>query len=190
MAKDAQEVLIASNGAIYLGDVGATVETDPDDAPGNDLTELGYATQDGVSFSDTPEVLEIMAWQAARPIRRKTQGRATSASVSLQQWNPDSFSLAFGGGEWAAEGGGVYRFDPPDIEDALPEYTVVIDFEDGDRKNRLVFPKASVSGGVETTLNRQGEAVLPITFELLEPEDDDTLPWNLYSNDPAFAGGS
>lgn len=185
MAKDSEQILIASNGSVNIGDVGATVETDPAAALSG-FTELGYATQDGVSFGDSPEILEIMSWQAARPTRKQVQNRATTATVTLQQWNPDTFGLAFGGGDWASEGGGVYRFDPPAIEDALPEYCVVIDFEDGDRKNRLVFQKVSIDGGVETTLNRQGEAVLPISFDVLEA-DEGALPWNLYSDDPAFA---
>jgi hypothetical protein len=184
MAKDASEIVIGSNGAISLGAVGDTVATDPTDALSG-FMELGYATTDGVSFSDSPEILNVESWQASKPTRKKTQTRVTTASVTLQQWNPDNFVLAFGGGDWASEGGGVYRYDPPALEDDLPEHLVVIDWQDGDKSYRLPLHKVTVEGGVETTINRQGESVLPITFEVLEP--DTGAPWNLYTDDPAFA---
>lgn len=184
--KDADQIVIAANGAISLGAVGATVDPDPDVALGDEFNELGYATEEGVTFSDTPELLRIMSWQSKKPTRTAVDTRTTTAATQLQQWNRDTTALAFGGGEWVEEEVGLYRFDPPSDSDDLPEYCLVIDWEDGDRKWRWVGRKVSVTEGVEANLVRSAEAPLPVTLEVLAP-DGDVLPWNLYSNDPAFA---
>lgn len=185
MAKTSDEFVIGAGGAIYLASVGDTVETDPASTLGVGFVELGYCTEDGVSFGDTPEILAVNSWPAKKPTRKEVQSRTTTVGFTLQQWNPDTFVLAFGGGDWASEGGGVYRYDPPATDDSLPQHLLVVDWNDGDRHFRLPLYKITIESGVETTINDQGESVLPVNGEVLEP--DTGLPWNLYTDDPAFA---
>lgn len=186
MTKDADEFVVASNGSINLGPTDATMPVDLDPLD-SDFVELGYATEDGVTFADAPTVEDIRSWQSATPTRRLVTERTNSAAFQLQQWNADSFALAFGGGAWSVVDVGppqITRFDPPAPEDALAEYALAIDWSDGDKNYRLVIPRGNVQEGVETQLTRGGVAVLPITFGVLVP--DTGLQWNLYSDDPAI----
>jgi hypothetical protein len=188
--KNADEITIAANGSISIAPVGTEVETDPEAALDAAFVELGYVTEDGVTFNAAPELLRILAWQASQPVRQSVTSRTTTVAYQLQQWNADSFPLAFGGGEWVQDGSGIWRFDPPGDEDDLPEYVQVVDFADGDRKFRQASYRVNVTEGVETNLVRGGAAVLPITTEVLAAPEGVDRPWNIWSNDPAFNPGS
>lgn len=189
MAQDSDQIVIAAGGAISIANVGTTVAPDPADPLSGSFRDLGYASEDGVTFSDAPTVEAIMSWQKSTPTRRIVTGREQSIAFDLQQWNDATFPLAFGGGAWASAGSGLFRFDPPDETDALEEKCLVVDWADGDRNFRLVAYVGNVTGGVETNLTRTGEARLPITFEI--NARDSGPSWNLFSDDPTFAvGGS
>lgn len=187
MAKDADQIVVAASGSVYVAPVGTTVQTDPAVALSTTFRELGYVTEEGVTFSDAPDIESIMAWQKATAVREIVTGRSRSASFSLEQWNDATFPLAFGGGAWSDEGSGVYKFSPPGENDALDEKCLVVDWADGDRNFRFVAYKGSVTEGVETQLTRSGAAVLPIKFDILA--NDSGNDWEIYSDDPVFAAG-
>lgn len=181
---DADKIVVAQRGAVYLGDVGTVVADDPDVAVPGSFTDLGYTTEDGVTFGASSDVTDINAWQSATPVRRIVTGRSTTASFSLEEWSEDNFALAFGGGEWTFNGDRAV-YNPPADEDALAEYQLIIDFQDGDKKSRLQIFRGNVADSVETTLNRTGAAILPITFTGLTP-DGETRSWKYASNDPTL----
>lgn len=184
MAKNKKQVVVALDGAVHVAPAGTAypVDLDPVAEP---FVDLGYYNQDGVTFSVTPEILDINAAQSANPIRRIVQSRALSLSFNAQQWNVHTFASAFGGGEWT-EADGIYRYDPPADEDDLTDYVVVLDLVDGDKQYRLVVKECNVTEAAETSFNRSGEALLPITFSASTPDGDDRS-WYLLSNDPAVA---
>jgi hypothetical protein len=187
MPNDADEFVVAANGSINLAPVGSTLPTDMSSLDAA-FIELGYATEDGVTFSDAPTVEDIRSWQSPNPTRRLVTERNNSVAFQLQQWNADSFGLAFGGGTWSLVSAGppaITRFDPPGAQDAIAEYSLAVDWQDGDKEYRLVVPRGNVAEGVETQLTRGGVAVLPITFGILVPDTGDS--WNLYTNDPAIS---
>lgn len=187
MAKDSDQLVVAASGSIYVAPVGTAVNTDPDAALSATWRELGYATEDGVTFGDSPNVETIMGWQSASPLRRIVTGRDRTVGFALHQWNDATLEFVFGGGAWNALGGGLYRFDPPEDTDALDELALVVDWADGDRHFRFVAYEGSVTSGVETQLTRSGSAILPVTFEINANDDGDD--WNIYSDDPVFAEG-
>lgn len=185
MAKDSGEFVVASDGAIHVAPVGTTLPTSTSGSLNAAFVDLGYATPDGVTFGDSKTVEAIRSWQSQVPTRRLITERDSTISFALQQWNRDSFELAFEG-EWVNLPGGQWRFDPPAPGDPLAEKSLVIDWNDGERDFRLVVPKGNVIEGVETQLTRSAEAVLPITFSPLADDDTD-LPWNIYADDEAFS---
>lgn len=187
MAKDSDQLVVAASGSIYVAPVGTTVNTDPDGALNAAFRDLGYATEDGVTFGDSPSIESIMAWQKSSPLRRIVTGRERTVSFSLHQWNDATVPFAYGGGQWNALGGGLYRLDPPADTDELEERCLVIDWADGDRHFRFVAYSGNVTGGVETQLTRTGSAVLPITFEINANDNGDD--WNIFTDDPVFAEG-
>lgn len=189
---DAQELVVAAAGSINV----AKLSDNPTlpaatDSPGDPLdakfAELGYTTDDGFTFTVTPTIDDITAWQAASPIRRLVTARAVQGAFSLQQWNQDTFALAFGGGEWSEPAPGVFRYDPPADTDPITDYALVVDFADGTRKARAVILKGSVNDAVETQLVRTGPAVLPVTFAGLAPEGA-PRSWYFVGDDEAAFG--
>jgi hypothetical protein len=60
----------------------------------------------------------------------------------------------------------------------------VIDWNDGDKQYRLVCARVVATESVETNIVRTGAADLPITFSVME--DDNQVTWYLVSDDPAL----
>jgi hypothetical protein len=191
--QDASEIVVAAQGHIYVANLADNplmpTNTDGPGAtiPGNDFVDLGYTTEDGATFTASPTVEDINAWQKATPVRRLVTARSLMVAFSLEQWNQDTFALAFGGGTWSEPATGVFRYDPPADEDALSEYAMILDFADGDRKGRVVVYKFNVTEAVETTLTRGGAALLPITANALTPDDQDRS-WYFVGDDSLAFG--
>ncbi len=188
---DSAEVVVASQGHLWVADLrddpAFPADTSATASPSSDWIDVGYITEDGPSFSVTPTVEDINAWQSADPIRRLVTSRVSSITASLEQWNQGTFGLAFGGGDWSQPSAGVFRYDPPANEDALAEYAVILDLTDGDRNGRFVFYRATITDAVETTLTRSGAAVLPVTLNTLKPDDNDRS-WYFVGDDEAAFG--
>lgn len=200
MPENTQEIVVAAKGSISNAPVGSTLPTDLDALDGA-FFDLGLTTEDGAAFTYSEARTEIMAWQRSTAVRRIVTGRDLTTTYSLEQWNEESFKLAFGGGAWDDPGAGVFRYLPPDEDDPLAEYAQVIDLHDGDRHGRLVIPRGAVNEDVQTNLQRTSAAVLPVAFKALAVEDSTGLPadlvsdgktpnWYYLSNDDAFAVAS
>ncbi len=186
MAQTAEEITVALSGKVYVAPytTGLVLPTDMA-APDAAFLDLGYTTEDGVTFAANPTVEDIRAWQKQTPVRRIVTERDSMVSFSLLQTNLDTFALAFGGGEWTTAVG-VHRYDPPADADALAEYAVIIDFADGARNSRIVTRRATMNDGVETQLVRNSAMVLPITLNALTPDDEDSS-WFMLSDDPSYS---
>lgn len=190
MWNNADELVVASNGQVYVAPVGTTLPTTPTGALDSAFTGLGYTSEDGVTFTVTPTVDEFMAWQSRQAVRRELTSQEVQVSFTLEQWNESTIPLAFGGGAVTDLGGGNYRFDLPETSDALDERCMVIDTNDGDRHIRFVVPRGNVTDAVETQFVRSQLAVLPITFKALAPADGSGSAYVLFDDDAAFAAGS
>lgn len=190
MSLSKEEVVVALDGTVSLGAADATPPEDLDSLDAGEFADLGYQSSDGVTFTVTPNVQDIEAWQSATPIRKLVTARTLTLAFSALQWNVNTFAAAYGGGAWTEVDApsppdpGLYRYDPPANEDALVDYVGVLDFLDGDKQYRLVVKQGNITESVETNLARGGAAVLPITIEAITPDEDDRS-WYLLSNDPA-----
>jgi len=187
----AEQITVASQGHIWVTpfDAGLTYPTDPVEEPAAPWIDLGYANEDGVTFTATPNVEDIEAWQSATPVRRLVTARELTLATALEQWNRDSFLAAFGGGVWSESGTApdvVYRYDPPADQDPLAEFAVMIDAIDGARASRWVAKRCNITEAVETQLVRTGAALLPVTFNALTPSGE-SRAWYFLTNDAEFA---
>lgn len=189
MTKNADEIVVGANGSIYTAAVGATIPATIAAPLGGSWTELGYVTEDGVTWTDGKTMNSIRAWQSFYDLRRIVESREGMLAFSLMQWDETTIPLALGGGEIAesAPGSGLFRYTPPAPE-FIDERAMAVEWSDGDKDYRLIFPKGIVSENVETNIVRTGAALLPITFALLGEEGVE--PFILDTNDPAFATGS
>jgi hypothetical protein len=186
MAQNSEQITVALTGDVsvapYSSGLVLPVDLGALDAA---FVNLGLTTEDGVTFTATPNVEEIRSWQKKTATRRVVTGRDVSSAFVLQQTNLDTFALAFGGGDWTEPSEGVYRYDPPADGDALAEYACVIDIEDGDKHGRVVIIRSTVNEAVETQFVSNNAAELPVTLAGLTPDGGDRA-WYFLSDDDAF----
>lgn len=188
MGKDANEIHVASDGGVYAADVGATMPsaltTDPEQ---NGFVNLGFFSEDGVTFTDTPTVEDLNAWQSSDPVRRLVTSRILTVSGSMIQVNQENFLVAFGGGEFSSPGSGLYRYDPPAAQDPLAESALVIRSLDGTKQNQYEVFRANVTEAVESQLSRSSAQQLPVTWSALTPAAGGAS-WGFLTDD-AYAFG-
>lgn len=181
MANNADQIVVASNGTVYVGETSASAPTDATSSLSG-FTELGFVTEDGVTFTDSKTNEPINVWQSFYPVRRVVTEKEATVTFSLRQWNNTTIPLAFGGG--TISGTGPFTYTPPAPED-LDERSLVVDWQDGEKSYRLYFGKGMVTEAVETNLTRTGSAVLPITFSVTPAAGDD--PYLLFVDDDEFS---
>lgn len=183
------ELVVASNGQVYVAPVGTALPTTTTGALNASFTGLGLTSEDGVTLTVTPTVDEFMAWQSRQAVRRELTAQEVQVTFQLEQWNESTIPLAFGGGT-VSNSGGTYRFDLPETSDALDERSMVIDTNDGDRNIRIVIPRGNVTDAVESQFVRSSLAMLPITFKALEPDTGGGSAYLMFDDAAAFAAGS
>ena len=184
MSKNRGEIVVGANGSIWSAPIGTALPARISEPFGDGWVDLGYASEDGVTWTDGKSVNAIRAWQSFYDLRRVVESREGTASFSLMQWNGGNVIFAYGGGDIVEDAPGEFRYVPPAPEDT-GETMLGIEWEDGSKDYRLVLPAGTVSDNVETNVTRTDAALLPITFALLGEEGRD--PWFFQTNDPAFA---
>lgn len=187
---DANELVVASNGQIYVAPVGTAMPATTTEALNIAFIGLGYLTEDGLSQSITPEVTGFRAWQEQQDVRRERKAQAAQWKGALEQWNETNIVLAFGGGSMTESPSGTFRYVLPKAGDALDERAYVIDAQDGDRNIRMLIARANITEAVETTFKADELAVLPITIDALAPTGGGDAVVFLFDDDVAFATGS
>jgi hypothetical protein len=185
MANDSGDIVVAANGQVHVGALGATAPTTADDALGAAWTHLGLVSENGATISDSKNIEDIGAWQSFYPVRRIVASREFTIAFVLRQWNEQTVPFAFGGG--AITGTTDFTYTPPAPED-IDERALSVSWQDGDRDFRLYVPKGMVTENVETNLTRTSAADLPITFSVTPEAGDD--PYLIFTTDPTFLTGS
>jgi hypothetical protein len=185
---NADELVVAGNGQMYVGPVGTPLPSDADSALNGGFTGLGFITEDGATLTVTPEVSDFMAWQSRSPVRREKTSQEIQIAAALMQWNEETVPFAFGGGDVSGSAGN-YRYDLPSDEAALDERALVLDAIDGDTHLRWVFPRGNVTEAVEAAFQRANPASLPITFKALAPSAGES-PGYFLTDSAAFTAGS
>lgn len=197
MTVDATEVVVGADGRVSVAPVGTAVPTSATASLDAAFIEVGYISEDGVTFKSGADIEDINAWQSFYPIRKLITARSAGVEFVMRQWNGDNILLAFGGGQ-VVESGGTTTYAPPTPSE-FDERVMVVEWEDGDNNYRLVIPRGLASGEVETHLVRNAAADLPIAFDVTPSGDADTLsstptapelatqPWYLITDSSEFA---
>ena len=179
------QTLIGASGTVYVGTPGATITAPTSEVSSldSDFVEVGFITEDGITFRDSKDVGALRAWQTPYDVRRFVTGRQFEVEYALEQWNWHTIPHAFGGGTLTEPTPGHYKFVPPDADD-LDERALVVDWVDGTRKYRLYIPRGIVTGAVEVNVKRDEGASFPITFGAIF---DGTNPaFTIFTDDAAF----
>lgn len=178
---NAEEVRVALTGHIYYAPLGSDIPADLTAPVGG--IDLGYTTEEGVSFTFSKETEDIMGWQSMDPLRKLITAAPKSCNFTLRQLSRDTW-LSTMGGEVTDGGAGVYRWEPDDSKQV--EGVIIVDFEDNDIGYRFGFRRAAQSGEVEFSLVRTDAVNLPNTWTALATKDG-SKSFFMDTNDPAFA---
>lgn len=162
MAVDASEVVVGASGTVSVAPAGTAVPTDLT-ALAAAWINVGYISEDGITFTGGSNVEDVNAWQSFYPIRKIITGRSAGVEFVMRQWNGENLKLAFGGGQVVTATGGKTYFAPPSPSQ-LDIRAMVIDWQDGSENYRLVIPRGIVSGDTSTQVVRQSAADLPVSF--------------------------
>lgn len=179
MALDGTQVRVAGAGRVYSADTTAAAPTDSNTALATEWTDLGYVTEDGVSFTFGRETEDLNSWQADK-VRVLTIRAPKSVEFALMQSNKDTLVVALGGGS-ITETDGEYQILPP-ADDVNEERSLTIEFSDGDVAWRYYFPRVQVQGEVAFTLTRSGAVTYPINMGVLAA----TPAYTIFSDDPSL----
>lgn len=170
---DADEIIVAPFGHVYVAPEGTTLPTDIDTALSGSFVDLGYLSENGISGNFGVETLDIRAWQAETPVRRIVTARTGEVSFELMEWSADTVELAFGGGTWTEGSSGPpkeFTYTFPTADDSIAEFTFLFDVEDGATHYMFCFNRGTITGGATFQFTRGAAALLPVTVGLLADE--------------------
>jgi hypothetical protein len=181
MAKDADKILVATNGTVYLSPAGVSSNPPTNVASSlhADFVDYGYVSDEGVTVTMSKETMKIPAWQAVGPVRTIVQARSLRVQFNLMEWKELTTELATEGVTSGAPS--EWTVVSPDSDDVLT-YSCVIAWIDGTRSYRLFMPRVTVVDDVEFKLSRKDFAGLPITLEANQDADTGSM-WTIFSND-------
>lgn len=188
MAQDADHIIVGQYGEVWKAPVGTAAPVDTDTAMATvnaAWKELGFISEEGVTFTPTLQGFSVPAWQAeGRPVRRGVASREESLSFTMLEWNKQTLPLAFGGGEFTEIGtSDVFKFAPPTGAEE-DEYAFVVHFEDGGDAYRLVIPRAAVTDLAEFQLVRTEATGLDVTLGVINTGTTD--PWYMITENTVW----
>lgn len=181
--QDAQNVVVAGTGAVYVAPDGTPLPTDLA-APPAAWTDVGYVSEDGVQFTFSREQEEVYAWQVSTPVRVLVTNEPITIAFELEQFDRLTVSLAFRGGTFTGSAS-PWTYEPPDAG-ASDVRALLIDAIDGESQFRFGFPRVQISEDVEMALLRSDAVRLPLTFNVLAADEK----WQIVSDHPGFGAAS
>ena len=182
MSKDATEVVVGSNGTLWVAPYGAAEPTDIDDPLSAEWYDLGYLSEDGVTIGAPREVTSIGAWQSYYPIRRIVTSKDLTIAGALRQFGGKQVEVALDA-VVTEDGTGKYRLTPNAPED-IAEWAVAIEWADGAKDYRIIVPRTILVENVEFAVARTAPTDLAVSFGVLGT--DGAEAWFGQSNDPAW----
>lgn len=184
MGKNATNVRVALTGSIWFNpSLAAVIPSNlTDDPTALGYIDLGYTTEDGVTFTLSKETEDLMGWQTADVLRKLVTSEPKAAAFTLRQLDQDTW-LATNGGTITEITSGLYRWEP--TEGQIVEGILLVDFRDGTKDYRFGFRRASQSGEVEFSMVRSDAVNLPNEWTALVPQSGKAFFMD--TNDPAFA---
>ena len=183
MALSAQEVRVAITGNLYVAPVGTAAPTDATTAPAAAWQDLGYTTEDGVTFTKAVTREQVAAWQSVTPVRTILSSQECNLAFSLMQWNETT--LGYYMGATVAGTAPDFQLDIP-VSPQTDERALLLDFIDGTIHYRIHFPRSELSETGEIPLTRTGVAVLPCTVTALAPATG-TILCSIFTDDANWA---
>src|SRR5262245_12356849 len=184
MAQNAQDVVVAGTGAVYVAPDGMALPADLATPLPSEWIDVGYVSEDGVQFTFSREQEDVNAWQVSTPVRVLVTNEPISIVFELEQFDRVTVALAFRGGTFTGSAA-PFTYTPPDAG-ASDVRAIAIDAIDGDYQFRFAFPRVQLTDDVETSLVRSDAVRLPLTFQVLAADEK----WQIVSDHPAFGAAA
>jgi hypothetical protein len=147
-------------------------------------TMLGLISEDGVKLKPSQDVKDFGSWQSLYAVRSIVTSRGLDIGFTLLQWNRTNLITAFGGGSITAVA--PYKFVPPATGDVF-ERAVLLRTNDGTKKYDIGIARVTSADLGEIGLMRTEISGLQIAFRMLDDGDPATDPFQILTDDPAFA---
>jgi len=176
---EAQNVVVAGSGAVWVAPEGTPMPADLT-ALVTPWVDVGYVSEDGVTFTVSREQEEIRAWQSLDPVRVLVTGEPKTIAFELLEFDEDTLILMLRGGTVTGTTTKVYTPPDPGVQDVR---AMVIDGVDGAYTFRFCFPRVSLSGDVEWTLARSDAIRAPLEFSVLSS----AAKWTILTNHPGLS---
>lgn len=181
---DCNEVRVGTTGHIWSAPLGTAMPTDvvtPMPAP---WVDLGYTTEDGVSFSEDSNREDFNVWQSNTPCRSVITSQTLTGTFTLVQRNPDTIKLAFGGGTITTTTG-VTIYKPPPA--GINEVALVVEVIDGAITDRWCFYRGNPALNGDVQFTKSDMTGFPIEVTFLNTAAG---LFELITNDPNMATGT
>lgn len=184
MAADPQKILIGTGGIVMVGLSTATAPTDSDAPLTTGWTDIGYTSEDGMTFRYGAGSDGVPVWQSALPVRLIKQEVVAQVEIAFMEFKADALIAAFGGGTLSGTTP-EWKYDFPAGNVAIAERKLAIGWTDKGYDYRLYVPRAVLDGETEIQVVRTEATRIPVTFNWLEPTAG-AAPATLFTEDPGF----
>lgn len=161
------DIRLAPFGHVYVAAVGSAIPANVSLPFSASWTELGYVTEDGVSFTPSVDINDINAWQSKVPVKQSLTGINFDVKFSLMQTTQKASSLFFFGQPWtvAAPNARMTVSSSPQLD----ERALAVEYTDDEGSlNRIILPRALVTDREDLTLNRSDAVTWGLTFKALD----------------------
>jgi hypothetical protein len=171
MAANAENVLVAVTGSVYVGSTAVALPTNSTSAPALGFTELGYLSEDGFTEATDVDSDEIVAWQNGTVVRRTITSQAKTFEFMLIETKSSVLEFVRPGSTVAGSTG-AYSMAVKAI--TAERKALIFDILDGDVHLRKIVPNCEITdfGDIEY---KNGEPIgYPVTVTAY-PDDTDTV---------------
>lgn len=143
-------------GAIFMAPIGTTLPTDSTTALNSAFVELGYASEDGVTNSESRESETIKAWGGDTVLKPFTGKEDTFSFTLIEALNVNALKLVYGDSNVTGDltNGITIKSASEDLE----SHSFVIEMVLNGAVKRIVIPSAKVTEVGEITY-ADGEAI-------------------------------
>lgn len=92
---DASTIIVGTAGKAYMGDVGSTFPTGPEEVWGSDFTDMGFITPDGLEEALEEERTQLDAWGEDAPVVDLARKRTQTFKLVFRQTTAQLLSLYY-----------------------------------------------------------------------------------------------
>lgn len=166
MALVAENVEVATTGAVYLAPIGATLPTASDEMLDPSFQNLGYLSEDGITESPEIDTDTLKGWQNGDTVRVLQTGHSVSFDFTMIETNENTLAAYYG----KVEANGDVKVTGRQ----LPRQALVIDVIDNGKIRRRVAEVAQITERGDVSLTNTEATGYPVTVTCYPGSDGET----------------